>query len=69
MIRESTPRWYGHVKRLEASELVRWVMKQGTRKEDKWMDYMLDNDKVEDLDKVDDRTKWTNVSWRPSLRG
>lgn len=71
-IRESRLRWYGHVKRMEENEFVRWAAERrepGTRKRGRprkrWMDCVRDDGRVVDLDKVDDRIEWREVSRRP----
>jgi hypothetical protein len=71
-IRESRLRWYGHVKRMEAKELVRWAMERkepGTRSRGRprkrWMDCVKDDGRVVDLDKVNGRVEWSRVSRRP----
>ena len=64
-IRESRLRWYGHVKRKEEDEFVRWSAEcrdretQGTRKRGRprkrWADCVRDDGKVVDLSRVGDR--------------
>ena len=68
-IRESRQRWYGHVKRMEVKDLVRWAMERkepGTRSRgrpiNRWMDCARDDGRVVDLDKVNDRIEWSKVS-------
>ena len=71
-IQESRLRWYGHVKRMEENEFVRWAVEcgqPGTRKRGRlrkrWMDCVRDDGRVVDLDKVDDRIEWREVSRQP----
>ena len=71
-IRESKLRWYGHVKRKEKDEFVRWsaeVREMGTRKRGRprkrWMDCVRGDSKVVDLSRVSDRRQWRAVSRRP----
>ena len=72
-IRESRLRWYGHVKRKEEDEFVRWSeehREMGTRKigrlRKRWMDCVRDDGKVVDLSRVSDRRQWRAVSRRPN---
>ena len=72
-IRESRLRWYGHVKRKEEDEFVRWSAERretGTRKrrrpKKRWMDCVRDDGKVVDLSRVGDRRQWRAVSRRPN---
>ena len=64
-IRECRLRWYGHVKRMEENEFVRWSAERrepGTRRRGRprkrWMGCVRDDVRVVDLDKVDDRIEW-----------
>ena len=71
-IRESRLRWYGHVKRKEEDEFVRWSAERretGTRKrrrpKKRWMDCVRDDGKVVDLSRVGDRRQWRGQRCRP----
>ena len=84
-IREYRLRWYGHVKRMEENEFVRWS--GGTRNKEErtpksdgwavfgmmgewWMGCVRDDGRVVDLDKVDDRIEWRRCRDDPtSLEG
>ena len=68
-IRESRLRWYGHMKRKEEDELVRWSAERRetrTRKRGqlrkRWMDCVRDDGQVVDLSRVGDRRQWRVVS-------
>ena len=72
-IRECRLRWYGHVKRMEENEFVRWSAERrepGTRRRGRprkrWIGCVRDDVRVVDLDKVDDKIEWRKVWRRPN---
>ena len=72
-IRECRLTWYGHVKRMEENEFVRWSAERrepGTRKRGRprkrWIGCVRDDVRVVDLDKVDDKIEWRKVWRRPN---
>ena len=64
---------YGHVKRMEENEFVRWSAerrepgtRRSARRRKRWMGCVRDDGRVVDLDKVDDKIEWRKVWRRPN---
>ena len=72
-IRECRLRWYGHVKRMEENEFIRWSAeranqeqgREDARESDGWTGVGMHDGRLVDLDKVDDKIEWRKVSRRP----
>ena len=63
-------RWYGHVKRWDENDMIRWISERAEtgrrprgRPRKRWMDFVRQDGRVVDL--VTDRTRWRTIMRRP----